>query len=93
MKFTVYTKPACPFCDQAKALLQSKGLSYELRHLDVGQPKVEGQVYVDRAQFLAEHPTVRTVPYIEAHFPEQDVVIGGFQELRTYLQRQEAHAA
>jgi glutaredoxin len=86
--FVIYTKPDCPFCDQAKALLESKGLPYELRHLDVGQPKVEGSIYIDREKFLAENPNVRTVPYIK----DGDTVVGGFMELRSYLQRTEKTA-
>ena len=26
---TVYTKPQCPFCDPAQALLESKGIEYK----------------------------------------------------------------
>lgn len=29
MKITVYSKQLCPYCDDAKALLKSKGLEYE----------------------------------------------------------------
>lgn len=79
--FTVYTKPACPFCDQAKALLTSKGELFEIINLDVGQPKVDGQQYVSRDDLLAKIPTARTMPQIL----KDGAPIGGFTELRTLL--------
>ena len=39
--YTVYSKPNCTFCDQAKSLLKAKGLEFREIHFDVGQPKVE----------------------------------------------------
>jgi glutaredoxin 3 len=79
--FTVYSKPACPFCDQAKALLTQKGLPFQVIMLDVGQPKVEGQQYIQRADLLALFPYARTVPQII----DEREHIGGFAELRKWL--------
>jgi glutaredoxin 3 len=79
--FTVYTKPACPFCDQAKALLTAKGELFETINLDVGQPKVDGQQYISRDDLLAKLPTARTMPQIL----KDGVSVGGFAELRTLL--------
>lgn len=89
MNFTVYSKPNCPFCDQAKALLKQKNLPYTAINIDVGQPKIEGEQYVSRDEVLAKFPGLRTVP----HILNGDVTIGGFTELRAYLQQQEAQAA
>lgn len=79
--FTVYSKPACPFCDQAKMLLTSKGLAYEEKILDVGQPKLEGKQYVTKEQLLAAAPGARTVPQIL----DGNELIGGFTELKQWL--------
>jgi glutaredoxin len=76
--YTVYSKPACPACDQAKALILAKGLSYEEIVLDIGQPKVEGKMYISRDALLAKFPTARTVPQI---LRSADY-IGGITELR-----------
>ena len=38
---TVYSKANCTFCDQAKNLLQSKGIAFEERKLGDGWTKEE----------------------------------------------------
>lgn len=81
---TVYSKPACTFCDQAKALLESKGLEFKVINLDVGQPRQEGAEYVTRDQLLAKIPTARTMPQIM----DGDVHVGGFTELKQHLEAQ-----
>jgi glutaredoxin 3 len=75
--FTVYSKPACPACDTAKALLKQKGLDFSEVILDVGQPKVEGKTYIDRQSLLTKFPMARTVPQIT----KGEQYIGGLQEL------------
>jgi glutaredoxin len=87
--FIVYSKPSCPFCDQAKALLTQKGLTYTAINIDVGQPKLDGEQYISRDDIMAKYPVLRTVPFIL----NGDVKIGGYVELRSYLQQQEAAAA
>ena len=82
--FVVYSKPSCPACDQAKALLKSKGLAYEERVLDVGQPKVEGVKYVTVQELKALVPNVRTVPVI---FDEFNAYIGGLPQLQDLLNK------
>lgn len=79
--FTVYSKPACPFCDQAKALLEAKGLEFKVINLDVGQPKVEGAEYISRDDLLAKIPGARTMPQIL----RGDERVGGFTELKALL--------
>lgn len=85
MMYTVYSKPACPFCDQAKVLLKLRGLPFEEKILDIGQPKIDGKVYVSKAALLMAAPGARTVPQILA----DNVVIGGYDELKRSL----AHVA
>ena len=69
-KVEIYTKFACPFCVRAKALLDSKGVSYT--EYDVSAGGAKRQEMVDRA------PGARTVPQIFIN----DVVIGGSDDLR-----------
>ena len=73
MKATVWSKEQCPYCDQAKALLESKGIEFEERKIGVNATKEE---------LLAEVPNARSVPQIfmgEHH-------IGGFDQLKKYLE-------
>ena len=74
MKAIVWSKDACPFCVQAKALLESRGIEYEERNIMHGTWTKE--------QLLEAVPNARTLPQIfldEAH-------VGGFTELRKHLQ-------
>jgi glutaredoxin len=82
---TVYSKPDCPFCDQAKALLKQKGLPYSEVILDVGQPKLDGISYISRDDLLARFPTARTMPQISWNTDNTSVAIGGYTELRERL--------
>lgn len=82
---TVYSKPACPFCDQAKTLLEQKGLPYNEVVLDVGQPKLEGVSYISRDDLLLKFPEARTMPQIAWNTDTASVAIGGYTELRARL--------
>jgi len=73
MKAVVWSKNACPFCDQAKNLLKLKGIEYEERNISTDWT---------REQLLEAVPDARTVPQI---FLDQQL-IGGFTELRKHLQ-------
>jgi len=73
MKAVVWSKDACPFCVQAKALLESRGIEYEERNVMHGWTK---------EQLLEAVPTARTLPQIFL----DDVHVGGFTELRKHLQ-------
>jgi glutaredoxin len=79
---TVYTKPQCPQCVQAKKLLEHHQYNYQEVHIDAGQPKVDGVQYISRDEFLATYPTIRTVPFI---IGGDGAPIGGFQDLRIAL--------
>jgi glutaredoxin 3 len=72
MKAVVWSKYHCPFCDQAKALLTSKGIEFEEKKIGDGYTKEE---------LLEAVPNARTVPQI---FLDGEL-IGGFTELRTKL--------
>ena len=81
MTYTVFSKPACPFCDQAKATLTAAGETYNVVHIDVGQAKVAGEMYWTKDQLLAEFPGTRTLPLIL----KGQQKIGGFTDLKNYL--------
>lgn len=78
---TVYGKPGCTFCDQAKALSQTRGLDYHYIELDVGQPKKLDGEYISRDDFMMLFPEARAVPQILVN----DVHIGGYLEFQNYL--------
>jgi glutaredoxin 3 len=72
MKAVVWSKYNCPFCDQAKALLESKGIQFEEKKIGDGYTKED---------LLESVPTARTVPQVFI----DDKLIGGFNELRAHL--------
>jgi glutaredoxin 3 len=74
MKATVWSKNSCPFCDQAKALLESKGIEFEERNVESGP--------WTKDQLLAAVPTARSLPQVFLN----DEYIGGFTQLRMKLQ-------
>jgi glutaredoxin len=73
MKAIVWSKNACPFCVQAKALLESKGIEFEERNVQTDWTK---------EQLLEAVPDARTLPQIFL----DDNYIGGFTELRKHFQ-------
>lgn len=73
MKAIVWSKDQCPYCVQAKALLESKGIEYEERNIMHGTYTKE--------QLLEAVPAARTLPQI---FLDEEYV-GGFTELRKKL--------
>lgn len=79
--FTVFTKPNCPQCDQAKALLTSKGLDFKTVVLDVGQPREEGVTYIDRSALLTLIPGARMMPQII----KDGAPVGSLPELKKLL--------
>jgi glutaredoxin len=84
-KYFVYSKPSCTFCDQAKALLESRGLDFEVIMLDVGQPKIDGMQYITRDELLAIFPNARTMPQINRQEGNMVSYVGGFKELKNEL--------
>lgn len=74
MKAVIWSKYHCPYCDQAKSLLELKGIEFEERKIGDGWTKEE---------LLEAIPTARTVPQI--FLDEQ--YIGGYNELAKYFQK------
>ena len=68
MTVTVYTKDDCPFCDMAKALLETKGIEYTT--VNVG-------VRTEARDYLVEQG-LRSVPQI---FNGTTLIQGGYQGL------------
>ena len=72
MKAVVWSKDNCAYCDQAKALLEQRGIEFEERKIGHGYT---------REQLLESVPTARSVPQIFLN----DEFVGGFIELRQRL--------
>jgi glutaredoxin len=72
MKAIVWSKNQCPYCVQAKALLEMKGIEYEERNVSTTWTK---------EQLLESVPTARTLPQI---FLDNNYV-GGFTELKKHF--------
>jgi len=69
MDIIIYTGPMCPYCDKAKALLQSKELEY--REIFVGDDPDLMMEMIDKASGR------RSVPQIFI----KDKHVGGFDDL------------
>jgi glutaredoxin len=69
MKAIIWSRENCPFCVQAKTLLEQKGIEFEERKIGEGYTKED---------LLEAVPTARTVPQIFL----DDELVGGFTELR-----------
>jgi len=65
---SVYTKANCPFCDQAKMLLESRGISYNTINVEED---------TEAREFLLEQG-LRSVPQI---FNGTTLLPGGYQGL------------
>jgi len=67
-KVVIYSKTYCPYCDRAKALLKSKGVSFG-EHMMDDKP--------DEMKQLMERTGLRTVPQIFIN----DELVGGFTDM------------
>ena len=74
MKAVVWSKNQCPYCVQAKSLLEIKGIEYEERNVQEDWTK---------EQLLEAVPTARTLPQIFL----DDNYIGGFTELKKHFEK------
>lgn len=72
MKALMWSKYNCSYCDQARSLLESKGIEFEERKIGEGWSK---------EQLLEAVPAARTVPQIFL----DDNYVGGFTELKQLL--------
>jgi glutaredoxin 3 len=70
VRVEIYTTSSCPYCVQAKRLLQARGISYD--EFDVGGDD-------DRRAEVIRRSGRRTVPQIFI----DERAIGGFEELAT----------
>jgi len=73
MKVEIYSKPACPFCVQAKALAERKGYELTYKMLDED---------FSREDLMETFPTARTFPQIIVN----DDKIGGFTEFKALVE-------
>ena len=69
----IYGKPACPFCDKAKALCEMRNLEYTYKSLGTDYTKEE---------LLENFPGARSVPQIRINGEN----IGGDDKLGSYLE-------
>lgn len=79
--FEIYSKPNCTYCEQAKALIKSRGLAYRELIIDVGQPKETDKNYVTVHELKSRVPDAKSVPQI---FKGSDYV-GGYDALKKIL--------
>lgn len=71
--FVIWGQPNCQYCDMAKKLVESKGMSYIYKEIGSGYTKQD---------LLAAIPTARSVPQI---FSADGVYIGGYNNLKQEL--------
>jgi len=71
---TIYTRqdPPCSFCTRAKALLKSRDINFK---------EVRIGIDVTRESVIELFPNIKTIPIITVN----GVVIGGYEQLVTYL--------
>lgn len=69
VKIDIYTSASCPYCQRAKALLKSKGASFNEFDVD-GNPELI-------AESVKRSNGMRTVPQIFI----EDMHVGGYDEL------------
>jgi glutaredoxin 3 len=70
----VWSKDNCPYCVQAKKMLEASGLAYEERNISGG--------LWTKAQLLEAVPTAKTVPQIYVH----GEYVGGYDGLQQYYE-------
>lgn len=75
MNITVYSKPDCPWCDSAKALLQQKNMEYTEKVLGIDYSRDDLRLLVGPEKRL-------TVPQIIIG----NNLVGGYENLVSYLQ-------
>lgn len=76
MKFRLYTKTACPYCQMAVRLLAENKKEFECYALD-NQPELLNEI---KTTYRWE-----TVPVVVEITEGQEKFIGGFNDLKEYL--------
>lgn len=74
MSITIYSKPSCSQCDQAKMLLSMKGIEFTVKMLNVDYTLEEIKSLV---------PTARAFPIIF----EDDVYLGTLSDLKQHVSK------
>jgi glutaredoxin len=69
----IWGKPACPYCEKAKRLCESRNLKYVYKQLDVD---------FTRDEIFEEFPEAKTFPQIKINGTR----IGGYDKLGIYLE-------
>ena len=73
--YTIYSKPNCSYCSQAKQLLEQNKLEFEYKNLGT---------HYNLQEFMELFPNARTFPMIV----KDGECIGGFSNLVEYLKQQ-----
>ena len=73
--YTIYSKPNCSYCSQAKQLLEQNKLEFEYKNLGT---------HYNLQEFMELFPNARTFPMIVKY----GEVIGGYNDLCEYLKQQ-----
>jgi len=82
---TIYGKPQCGFCEQAKNLSQTQSIQYRYVEVDFGQSRQPDVEYISRDHFIMMFPEARSVPQILV----DGIHIGGFTEFQNYIKEQQ----
>lgn len=69
----IWGKPACPFCERAKTLCESRDLKYS--YFELGKE-------FTREEILEQFPGAKTFPQIKIN----GTAIGGYDNLGAYLE-------
>ena len=73
-EYTVYSKRNCSYCVRAIELLESKGLTHDVKKIDEDQ-----NLFLELRQ---REPSMRTIPVIFRN----EQLVGGYQDLLQYLE-------
>ena len=73
MKFLIFTKYRCSYCDRAKTLIEQKGFEYESINIEEDN---------NREILLEKNKYARTMPQIFIN----DKLIGGYTDLVKYFE-------
>lgn len=76
MKFTVYSKDNCQFCQQSVRLLEKSGLPFEQLKLNED---------FTREELLEKFPDARTFPQIEYTDASGTFHVGGYTQLAVLI--------
>ena len=79
-KAEVYSKNGCPFCVQAKLLLDMKGVEVTEHNFQTNPEK--------RAELFERAAAINVVPRTAPQIWLDDEYIGGFDQLKAYYDKQ-----